>query len=122
MLAKDVLDPSLVEDYHHAHPYKPAPRPRGPHGQGRTPEGNSSVKLRFLEDEPVWQMILDLMTIVELVVSPVNTDESFSYLQCKISEHREAYLDLYIENQLFPKHHFLEHYPEIISLAVDNGI
>lgn len=37
------------------------------------------------EVEPVWQVILDLKAIVELVVSPVHTDNSIAYLRCKIS-------------------------------------
>lgn len=65
-------------------------------------------------DEPVWLMILDLKDIVELVVSLVHTDETIAYLECKISEHRQKYQELFPLKQLLPKHHFLEHYPEMI--------
>ncbi|KAL0194605.1 hypothetical protein M9458_008177, partial [Cirrhinus mrigala] len=41
------------------------------------------------EGEPTWQVLMDLKDIVELVVSPVHTDESISYLEMKISEHRQ---------------------------------
>lgn len=57
-----------------------------------------------------------LKVIVELVASPFHTNDSISYWQCKISEPRQAYLDLISENLLLPKHHFLEHYPEMIGL------
>lgn len=46
-------------------------------------------------------------------MSPFHTDDSISYLKCKISEHKQAYLDLFPENQLLPKH-FLEHDTEMI--------
>lgn len=42
------------------------------------------------EGEPAWQVLMDLKDIVELVVSPVHTDESISYLEIKISEHRPS--------------------------------
>ena len=63
------------------------------------------------EDEPVWKVILDLKDIVELVV-----DESVAYLEYKISEHRQRYQEVFPGQRLLPKHHFLEHYPEMIKL------
>lgn len=65
-------------------------------------------------DEPVWLLILDLKYIVELVVSSAHTDETIAFLECKISEHRQKYQELFPLKQLLPKHHFLEHYPEMI--------
>lgn len=68
------------------------------------------------EDEPAWHIVLDLKDIVELVVAPVHCDESISYLACKISEHRQRYRELFPNNSILPKHHFLEHYPVLIRL------
>lgn len=67
------------------------------------------------EGEPAWQVLMDLKDIVELVVSPVHTDESISYLEMKISEHRQRYQELFPDVKLLPKHHFLEHYPEMVK-------
>lgn len=67
------------------------------------------------EVEPTWQVLMDLKDIVELVVSPVHTDESISYLEMKISEHRKRYQELFPNVKLLPKHHFLEHYPGMIK-------
>ena len=60
-------------------------------------------------------MILDLKDIAELVVAPVHSLETIAYLECKISEHRQRYQELFPEQKLLPKHHFLEHYPEMIK-------
>lgn len=68
------------------------------------------------EDEPAWQIILDLKDIVDLVVCPVHTDESIAYLKRKISEYQYRYHELFPEKNLLPKHHFLEHYPAMIRL------
>lgn len=37
------------------------------------------------EGDPAWQVLMDLKHIVELVVSPIHTDESIAYLEMKIS-------------------------------------
>lgn len=41
--------------------------------------------------------------------------QSIAYLECKISEHRQRYQELFPDQKLLPKHHFLEHYPELIK-------
>lgn len=66
-------------------------------------------------DEPAWQVILDLKDIVELVVAHVHSAESIAYLERKISEHRKRYQEVFPDRNLLPKH-FLEHYPEMIKL------
>lgn len=66
------------------------------------------------EDEPAWQVILDLKDIVELVVAPVHTDETIAYLEARIYDHRQRYLELFPHVKLLPKHHYLEHYPQMI--------
>lgn len=59
-------------------------------------------------------MILDLKDIVELVVAHVHTSETIAYLEAKIYDHRQRYLELFPHVKLLPKHHFLEHYPQMI--------
>lgn len=68
------------------------------------------------EHEAVWQVLLDLKQIVELVVSPLHSEESIAYLESKISDHRQRYQEVFPNNKLLPKHHYIEHYPQLIQL------
>lgn len=65
-------------------------------------------------DEPTWQVLTDLRDIVDLVVAPIHTEESIAFLDFKISEHRTRFQDLFPDANIFPKQHFLEHYPQLI--------
>lgn len=47
-------------------------------------------------------------------MAPVQNDESISYLESKIVEHRQRYLELFPDVRLLPKHHYLEHYPQML--------
>lgn len=65
-------------------------------------------------DEPAWQVILDLKDIVELVVAPVHTTQSVAFLESKICDHRYRLQEVFPGAKLLPKHHFVEHYPQMI--------
>lgn len=54
---------------------------------------------------------------VELVVAQTHTGESIGYLEEKISEHRQKYQEVFSDVQLLPKHHYLEHYPQMIRMS-----
>ncbi|XP_026046980.1 uncharacterized protein LOC113035558 [Astatotilapia calliptera] len=72
------------------------------------------IGLKVPQQEPVWQMLMTLKDIVDLVMSRVHTEESICYLDSIISEHRSRFLDVSPQHKLIPKHHFLEHYPQLI--------
>ena len=115
-------------------PYKWADRTNKPHvvsqtfSRRKTVGGNAHENwslLRFLpflvgsrvpEDEPAWLILMDLKDITELVVAPVHSDDSLAFLESKILEHRQRYQTLFPDIKLIPKHHYLEHYPQIIRL------
>lgn len=67
------------------------------------------------EEELAWHVLLDLKDIVELAVARFHTDDTIAYLECKITEHRQKYTELFPGILLRPKHHFVEHYPELIK-------
>lgn len=65
-------------------------------------------------DEPAWLVLMDLKDIIELVVAPVHSDDSISYLERNIFVHRHRYKELFPGVRLLLKHHYLEHYPQMI--------
>ena len=67
------------------------------------------------ESEPTWQVLLNLKDIVEHVLSFIHTDFTICFLDSKISEHRHRFLEAFPQQRLIPKHHFLEHYPQLIK-------
>lgn len=72
------------------------------------------VGTRVPSNEPAWQVLCELKDIVELVVAPFHTEDSISYLDFKISEHRTVFKEVFPHEKIRPKHHYLEHYPQLI--------
>lgn len=70
---------------------------------------------RIPENEPTWQVLLNLKDIVQLVLSPVHTDSTICFLDSKMSEHQHRFLTAFPQDKPIPKHHFLEHYPQLIK-------
>lgn len=134
LIAKKYFTFDSLNEMIQTFPYKWGDKTNRPHLLPRTFQSKKSVGgnahenwclLRLIplivgklipEDEPAWQLILDLKDIVDLVVCPIHTNESIAYLESKISEHRYRYQELFPERRLLPKHHFLEHYPAMIPL------
>ena len=67
------------------------------------------------EEEEVWQLLMTLKDVVELVMSPTHTDESIGHLESLIAEHRHRFCSVFPQGKLIPKHHFVEHYPQLIK-------
>lgn len=57
----------------------------------------------------------DTQDLVELVMSPTFIDQSIGYLESLIAEHRHRFLSVFPHEKLIPKHHFVEHYPQLIE-------
>lgn len=65
------------------------------------------------EEDEAWALLMDLKEIVQLVLSPSFTEESIQYMQTKISDHRHSLQAVFPDFRLRPKHHYIEHYPEL---------
>lgn len=57
---------------------------------------------------------MDLKEIVEIVVSPVFSEEILNYLEIKLSDHRSLLTDTFPDFSVRPKHHFAEHYSHLL--------
>lgn len=69
---------------------------------------------RIPEEEPAWQVLMTLKDITELAVGPVHSDDSLAFFEAKIIEHRQLYKELFPGIKLLPKHHYVEHYPQMV--------
>lgn len=67
------------------------------------------------EEEQAWQLLMTLKDVVEVVMSPSHTDESIGHLDSLIAEHRHRFSSVFPQEKLIPKHHFIEHYPQLIK-------
>lgn len=67
------------------------------------------------EQEEAWQLLMTLKDVVELAMSPTHTDESIGYFDSLIAEHRSRFKSVFTQEKVIPKHHFVEHYPQLIK-------
>jgi len=65
-------------------------------------------------DSDEWHLIMELKDIVELCFAPAITEHAIGYLATKITDHKRLFKAVFKTNNFKPKHHFLEHYPDLI--------
>ncbi|XP_048514964.1 uncharacterized protein LOC125501885 [Athalia rosae] len=65
-------------------------------------------------DNEAWELYITLREIICIVMATSTTAESVQLLDTLVSEHHSLYLKLFNE-PLKPKHHFLIHYPRIMT-------
>jgi len=63
-----------------------------------------------------WSFLLELKDIVDMVFSYKLSDCHILSLTIKIQDHLAAFKDLFPARNLLPKHHFMLHYPRLMSL------
>lgn len=66
------------------------------------------------EHDETWEILMLLKDIVELATSFRFTDDTIDFLGAKISEHRGLLSKVFPHFVLRPKHHYIEHYPQLI--------
>ncbi len=66
------------------------------------------------EGDTNWHLLLLLLHIVNIVFSPCITEGMTVFLKHLIEEHHRLFKNVYPQNNLIPKHHFMIHYAESI--------
>lgn len=66
-------------------------------------------------DEPVWELVLMLIEIVQLVCAPQITMPMIMRLKDLVEDYLSQRIDLFPDAPLRPKHHYLLHYPYLIT-------
>ncbi|KAL2079481.1 hypothetical protein ACEWY4_001208 [Coilia grayii] len=69
---------------------------------------------RIPENEPCWEILMDLKVIVELAVCASFSEETLSYMSSLINDHRNLVIETFPDFSIRPKHHFVDHYPHLI--------
>ena len=102
--------PSLILQSHVSNPF-------GPSGQKAS---QMSCLVEFFplivgdkveEGCEYWRLFTILLEIYQLVIAPNISIAATYYLQSRICEHHQLYLQLFPDHHLLPKHHNLLHYP-----------
>ena len=65
-------------------------------------------------DNRKWNCFLKLARICERCVAPVLSADSAAYLEILIEEHHQQFRDLYPDESITPKMHFMVHFPQQI--------
>ncbi|KAJ8032477.1 hypothetical protein HOLleu_26011 [Holothuria leucospilota] len=63
----------------------------------------------------MWQLMINLREIVDLVCSPRILHEQIEYFQDLINLYLSSRQNLFPEQRMEPKHHYLTHYLRLIT-------
>lgn len=68
------------------------------------------------DDDPVWNFIINIIKIVDILLCFESNDISLQLLKSKINTHNEDFVRLF-NDTLKPKFHNLVHYPTILRYS-----
>ena len=66
------------------------------------------------EDDQHWELYLNLMDIVDILFSPIISDDFAAYVSTLINDHHREFCKLYPDNSIIPKMHFMVHMPRLM--------
>ena len=66
------------------------------------------------EHDAKWENFLLIMRIVDLLFAPAITQDLVEYLARLIQEHHSTFRELYPNQSIIPKMHFMVHMPRLI--------
>ena len=66
-------------------------------------------------DEPLWELVILLVSIVDVVMSPCQCPESIALMHTHIQDFNDIVRETFGSDSLTPKMHFLTHYPSLTS-------
>ena len=72
------------------------------------------VGSKIPKESEIWLVLLSMIDVVDLACSPVQTENSASYLGVLVETFLRMYKTVFSEGSIKPKFHFLIHYPTII--------
>lgn len=67
------------------------------------------------DDNEYWQLFLQMMDIVDLLLSPNTSDDHSAYVATLINEHHQDFCKLYPDKSIIPKMHFMVHMPRLMT-------
>ena len=67
------------------------------------------------EDDAYWENFLLLLSIIDIIMAPVVSQDEIAYLRSIIEQHHSGFKGLYPSCSITPKFHYMVHYPEFIS-------
>ncbi|KAM7366747.1 hypothetical protein PAMP_014697 [Pampus punctatissimus] len=74
--------------------------------------------LNTIEKNEYVQFVLDLIEIIQILFAPVLSVQTVLRLRCLIEQHLKVFKQLFPENNIIPKQHYLLHLPaQILSLG-----
>ncbi|KAG1670659.1 hypothetical protein GQR58_016758 [Nymphon striatum] len=69
------------------------------------------------EKDQHWRLLLSLLECMSIIFAPAINREATYYLQQLITDHLELFVEVFPEERVKPKQHFLVHYPRCIRLV-----
>ena len=69
------------------------------------------------EDNPHWELILSLLNIMSVLFAQAITREATYMLEYMISDHLQLFKQLFPNEKINPKQHYLLHYPRCIRMV-----